>query len=143
MELIAPILLILGGILAISNLIVAKRPDAQEMINKLVPFQGAIGIALLVFGVLRLFSAIRVLEMLGRAPLFAATIFTVVGASILLGLLFGMPLIVKLIPGESSAEQKAAELSAKISGFQIIIGLAGIVASLVWLLFYFGIINPM
>lgn len=143
MDIVAPILLILGGILAISNLIVAKKPDAQEMINKLVPFQGGIGVALLVFGVLNLFDALRLLKVMSALPLMSVSIITVVACSILLGLLFGMPLVAKWIPGDSPAEQKVAALSAKIGGFQVIIGLAGIVGSLVWLLFRFRILGPM
>src|SRR5512143_2789329 len=37
MDLINILLLIVGGILAISALIVAKKPDAKELIDKLVP----------------------------------------------------------------------------------------------------------
>ncbi len=143
MDIIAPLLLILGGILALSNIIVAKKPDARELINKLVPFQGAIGVALLVFGALNLLDALRILKVMSALPVKSASIIVVVAGSLLLGLLFGMPLIAKWIPGDSPAEQKVAELSAKISGFQVIIGLAGIVGSLLWLLFRFSILKPM
>jgi hypothetical protein len=143
MNVIAPIVLILGGILALSGLIVAKKPDAKELINKLVPYQGAIGVALLLFGVLNLMNAIRVLKIASQAPVMAISILGVVVCSVLLGLLFGIPLIAKWIPGQSSAEQKVAEISAKIASFQVIIGMAGIVASLLALLFRFSILGPM
>ena len=38
------VVLILGGILAVSALLVAQKPNAQQMIDKLVPFQAIIGI---------------------------------------------------------------------------------------------------
>lgn len=139
MDFVVPIVLILGGILAASTVIIAKRPDAQQAINKLVPFQGAIGIALLVFGVIWLLRSINIIKAMSGYPIFGATTLTVVGASILLGVLFGMPLIVRLIPGDSPAEQKAAQFAANIAGFQVLIGLAGIVAGILALLFQVGL----
>lgn len=139
MDFVAPIVLILGGILAASTMIIAKRPDAQQAINKLVPFQGAIGIALLVIGVLALLRSINIIKAMSAYPIFGATTITVVGASLLLGILFGMPLIVRLIPGDSPAEQKAAQLASSISGFQVMIGLAGIVGGILALLFRLGL----
>jgi hypothetical protein len=142
MDLIAPIVLILGGILALSTVIVAKRPDAQQFITALVPFQGIIGVGLLVLGVINISTAIRfAAAMSSIAPMTVAALVSVVGCSILLGFLFGMPLLGKFIPGNSPAEQKMAEISAKIGSFQIIIGMAGILASLVWLVVRLGIIS--
>jgi hypothetical protein len=136
MDIIAPIVLILGGILAISALIVAKRPDAQQLINKLVPFQGIIGVAMLVLGILHLLRSLSGLKYIGRAPIAGASLLVVIGCSVLLGLLFGMPLVAKWIPGESPAEQKVAEFSAKIAGYQVLLGAAGIVGSVAYLIFH-------
>jgi hypothetical protein len=46
------VVLILGGILAVSALIVAQKPNAQQMIDKLVPFQAIIGVGLVVLGII-------------------------------------------------------------------------------------------
>jgi hypothetical protein len=143
MQLISALLLIAAGILALSGPIVARKPNAQQLINKLVPFQGVIGVTLLVFAVLNLLRSLDVLRGTYGYPIYAATVLTVIGCSAALGFLFGMPLIAQWIPGNSPAEQKAAEISAKIAGFQLLIGLAGIVAAFLSLLFTLHILPPM
>jgi hypothetical protein len=142
MELINALLLVAGGILAVSSLIVAKKPDAQKLIDKLVPYQAVIGIALLAFGIVNL---LRLLDHLGgllRAyPMFAMTLLALCVTSILLGFMFGMPQISKWIPGENAAEQKGMELSKKLAPYQVIIGLIGLASALLWLLYWIGIMS--
>src|SRR6266576_2106179 len=104
MELINALLLVAGGVLAVSSLIVAKRPDAQKLIDKLVPYQAVIGIALLAFGLVNLLRLLDHLGWLLRAfPALAITLLAMFATSILLGFLFGMPQISKWIPGENAA----------------------------------------
>lgn len=142
MDLITPVLLILGSILAISGLIIAKKPDAKALIDKLSPYQAVIGVAMLATGIwwlLRwggyLFDAFKFNAVL------AAAIWGVIGVSILLGALFGMPQIAKWIPGDSPAEQKALELSQKVAPYQVVLGLLGLASALIYLLFRFNIIH--
>jgi hypothetical protein len=132
---IGAIVLIAGGVLAASAVIVARRPDAQQHINKLLPFQAIIGISLLVLGFLNLVKNVSFFKSMSGYPFFAGAYLSVIGCSILLGFLFGMPVISKLIPGNSSAEQKAAQIASQIAGFQIILGALGIIGSLVYLVF--------
>jgi hypothetical protein len=118
------ILMVAGGVLGVSGLIVAKKPDAKQLIDKLVPFQAFIGVALLAFG---LWFLIRVgpltpFRLISILPMFAVFAIAATWGSILLGFLFGMPQIAKWIPGESSAENKAMELSKKLAPFQLILG---------------------
>jgi hypothetical protein len=132
------LVLIAGGLLAASAVIVARRPDAQQVINRLVPFQAMIGVALLAIGFINILKLLTSggLHGLSAVPFFSAALLSMLGCSILLGFLFGMPLLTRLIPGNSSAEQKAAELAQKIAAFQIMLGLLGIVASLLYLFFH-------
>jgi hypothetical protein len=137
METINALVLIAGGILAVSSLIVAKKPDAQKLIDKLVPYQAIIGVALLVLGILNL---IRMLgnhwfDILRIVPLFGLTYLAMCVTSILLGLLFGMPQIAKWLPGEGPAEQKGMELSKKLAPYQILIGIVGLIAALLMILY--------
>lgn len=134
--------LIAGGILAASAVIVARRPDAQYHINKLVPFQAIIGVSLLVLGIINLINSIELLKAMSGAPFLGAAALSVIGCSLALGFLFGMPVITKLIPGNSSAEQKMAEIASNIAGLQILIGLLGMLGSLVYLVFQLGGIAP-
>lgn len=147
MDFIAPFLLIAAGILAISSLIVAKKPDAKALIDKLVPFQAFIGLGLLVFGVLNLIRAVTskptIFDILSAAPVIGLTALAVIVTSVLLGFMFAMPQIAKWLPGGSNAEQKGLELSQKLAPFQVVLGLVGIGAAVVWLLFRLGILGVM
>ena len=48
---ISAIIAILGGLIAASSLIVAKKPNAQELLDKITPYQGWIGVVLTFYGV--------------------------------------------------------------------------------------------
>jgi len=142
MDLITPVLLILGSILALSGLIISKKPDAKAMIDKLTPYQAVIGVAMLATG---LWWVIRwggyLVDAFKFNAILAACIWGVIGVSILLGALFGMPQIAKWIPGDSPAEQKALELAQKVAPFQVVLGLVGLASAFVYLLFRFNIIH--
>ena len=136
------IVLILAGILALSALIVAQRPDARQMIDKLTPYQAMIGVGLVVLGIvdgLRLLPHIA--DFFKVNLILAAVQLTVVGAGILLGALFGMNQILKWMPGNETAAQKAHELVAKVAPYQVLLGLVGIAASIAYFLYRFHIIT--
>jgi hypothetical protein len=136
------ILGILGGVLAAAALIVSKKPNAKATIDKLTPYQALIGVGLV--GV----SLINFLRLVGHLSdmfkvnlLWAAGFLAMVGAGVVLGALFGMPQIAKWIPGESSAEQKALELSKKVAPYQVLLGVVLAIASLVTLLYMLEILK--
>jgi hypothetical protein len=137
METINALVLIAGGILAVSNLIVAKKPDAQKLIDKLVPYQAAIGVALLVLGIVNLIRGLgnHLIDIMRIVPLFGLTYLAMCVTSILLGFMFGMPQIAKWLPGEGAAEQKGMDLSRKLGPYQVIIGLIGLAAALLMILY--------
>jgi hypothetical protein len=137
--LISALLLIVGGILALSGFIVAKQPNAKDLIDRLVPYQATIGVALLALGVLDLLGTLGVL--LSGSLLFRLSWLAVIAASILLGFLFGMPQLSKWMPGAGAAEQKAQELRTKLAPYQLIIGAVGLGASLIHLLYRFGLLS--
>jgi hypothetical protein len=142
MDLINALLLIVGGILALSGIIVANQPNAKNVIDKLVPYQAIIGVALLVLGVLNLLRTLGVLFTWIRvSPLHGLSWLTVIVASVLLGFMFGMSQIAKWMPGHAAAEQKGMELTKKLAPYQVIIGLGGLGASLIYLLYWLGILN--
>jgi hypothetical protein len=136
--------LLAGSLLGASGLIVAKKPNAKELIDKLVPYQAIIGVAMLGLGVVNLLWWVThgLFTILAHSSLFGITIFAMTVDSILLGLVFGMPQIAKWMPGQKAAEQKGMELSQKLAPFQGVLGIIGIVASLLALLYRFGILSP-
>lgn len=135
------ILGILGGVLAAAALIVSKKPDAKALIDKLTPFQALIGVGLVAVSLINFLRMLGSISLILRyATLFGVAFLSMVGAGFLLGALFGMPQIAKWIPGESSAEQKALELSRKVAGYQVLLGIISLVASLITLLYMLRIL---
>jgi len=135
------LLLIVAGILAVSGLIISKKPEAKAMIDKIVPFQGFIGVALLALGVIFLLGWLGKMDIISKIgdewTLFPFAFYLGTAAAIALGFLFGMPLIAKWIPGETPAEQKAMEMQKKLAGFSTIVGILGLIFGLLMLYYRF------
>jgi len=121
------IFLILTGVLAAAGMIAAKKPNAGAIINKLVPFQGIIGVLALIWGVwslinwlssgaLEFFSIVPILTLLGLA----ASVLM-----ILLGLLFGWSLIAKITgKAEGPGLAKLAAIQGPLGVATIIVAIA-------------------
>jgi len=144
MEYLHAILLIVSAILAVSALIVAKAPNAKAMIEKLVPFQAFIGVGLLGVSLVQLLRVGpgNIFKGMDRAPVFSMTLLAGCFGGMLLGFMFGMPQIAKWIPGDSPAEQKAQQLSAKLAPFQVILGLICGGAGIMLLLIKLELMKP-
>jgi hypothetical protein len=138
---ISPIALIIAGILAASGFIISKKPDAKALIDKLVPFQGFLGVILLIWGVvdvIRVLPHVDEINAAGKAhALYPIAVWIALACEVLLGFLLGMPLIAKFIPGESAAEQRAMDMQKKIVPYQTMLGFAGIGVAIVLLYYYF------
>ena len=135
------ILIFLAGVLAASGLILSKRPDAKEMINKITPYQGLIGVALLGYGVYywvtwhAAFSAsLHFKPLLGSLTMLAFFF-----DSLLLGLILGAPLIGKWAGGGNA--DKVANMQQKLVPFQTIFGVIGLVDGLLMILYGAGILK--
>ncbi|MEZ4368479.1 MAG: hypothetical protein R2939_19700 [Kofleriaceae bacterium] len=143
MNYLGPLALIAAAILAISSLIIAKKPEAKALIDKLVPYQGFLGVGLLAVGVLDLVRGLDVIKLFMKFwPLGGAIVLGAIISEILLGILFGIPQIVAWIPGESSAEDKAMQIQKKIAGFSVLIGIIGLACAIGVLLIQFGVLKP-
>jgi heme A synthase len=139
MDLIDAILVIFGSILAASALIVAKRPDARQTIDKLVPFQAVIGVAMVIAGLIQFLRLLPYLNNNFKENMIqGAAALAMVGTSVVLGALLGMPQILKWVPNPQ-AQEKAQQVAAQIAPFQVLLGLVGILASLIYLLYRFHI----
>ena len=143
MEFINAVVLIVAGILAVSGLIVAKQPNAKELIDKLVPYQAFIGVGLLALGVLSLLRWLgnHLPTMLSFAPVFGMTIVSMIVTSIVLGFLLGMPQIAKWLPAGSAASNKGMTASSKLAPYQVILGFLAIGTGLLMLLYQFHILK--
>jgi hypothetical protein len=121
--------------------IVSKKPNAKAMIDKLTPFQALIGVGMVAISIINFFRMLGgFTSTLKYMPLLGASALAMLGSGVLLGALFGMPQIAKWVPGESSAEQKALELSKKVAPYQVMLGIIAIVSSLIMMLYMFRIL---
>jgi hypothetical protein len=136
------ILGVLGGLLAAAALIISKKPDAKQYIDRLAAYQAAIGVGLIAVCLINFLRMLKYLSPLFHfVPFFAISFLAMVVAGFLLGALFGMPQIAKWIPGESSAEQKAVELSKKVTPYQVTLGVVLGLASFIMLLYWLHILG--
>lgn len=134
---------IAGGIIALSGLIAKKAPNAQELLNKILPYKAFIGVGLLGLGVYNLITSIGDLSFIFKVSgMLGISVIIVIAAELLLGFMLGMPQIAKWIPGDSDPEVKAAELAKKLVAFEVPIGFLGILAGVLMLLFRMNIIGP-
>src|SRR5215468_2213849 len=59
---------IAGGILAASALIIARKPNAKELIDKLTPYQGWIGVVMFGWGIWEILGCLRFMSLLSVRP---------------------------------------------------------------------------
>lgn len=85
--------LIVCGVLAASTLIISKKPNAKELIDKLVPVQGWIGAVVCVIGIWAVIRMLLNIQLLSIIPIHWI-IFLAMGVTMaLLGFLLGFGLI--------------------------------------------------
>ena len=125
MGLINGIWLALLGVLGASSLIIAKKPDARELIAKLAPYQGWIGAVSALWGVWGLISAVLSLGWLAVAPLYWVTFLANSALQLALGLLLGVG-ILKTFIKNPQANEKMDTTIARLAPFQGTLGLVAI-----------------
>lgn len=125
MGLIGGIWLVILGILGASNLIIARKPDAKELIGKMAPYQGWIGAVSALWGAWGIVSSILSLGMLSRAPIYWVTFLAVGAVQLVLGFLLGIG-VLKTFIKTPTANAKMDQTMAKLSPYQGTLGLIGI-----------------
>ncbi|MDP3274826.1 MAG: hypothetical protein Q8Q09_06480 [Deltaproteobacteria bacterium] len=131
---IGGIITILGGLLAASGLIIKRRPDAQQMIDKLAPYQGWIGVTMFIWGIKEIFSVLTSIRLLSVAPL-RWIFWTLSGVSdLLVGFLLGFGLITHYaLSKNEQAKAKGAEIRGKLVGIQGPLGIVTIILGALYL----------
>ena len=133
MWIITVVILLAGGLLGAANLIIAKKPNAKELIEKLTPYQGWIGVVLVLWGI---WDLVGVLRSLGTFSVFWLVWLVTAVTELALGFLLGYGLISKYVLGSSpQALEKGQQLRARLANYQgplgvVAIGLAIIFAVL-------------
>ncbi|HOX44948.1 MAG TPA: hypothetical protein PK668_15215 [Myxococcota bacterium] len=135
--------LLVLGVLGASSIILAKKPDAKELIEKLSKYGGWVGVVAAIWGVWIVIQSLLNLGWLG-----AGLYFLVLWASYLatglvllfLGFIFGYGMITTYLSAEARA--KGEQVRAKLVGFQAKLGIVSIILAVWWLVFSF-ILAPM
>ncbi len=134
---LAGLITIAGGILAASALIIARKPNAKQLIDKLTPYQGWIGIVMFVWGIKELFGSLTNMGLIKVAPVLWVFWLATGVADLLVGFLLGFGLITKYALGRSpQAEARGQALRLKLAAYQGVLGLFAIamgVLYLVWI----------
>lgn len=129
------IIAILGGLIASSSVIVAKKPNAKELIDKLTPFQGWIGVILAIWGLWGIISSILNIGDLGLSWIIALAVAVV---EFVVGFLLGYGLISKyVLEKNETAKEKGQALRLKLTNYQIPAGLILLALGVLSLVFYF------
>lgn len=112
------------GVLGASSLIIAKKPDARELIGKLAPYQGWIGAVSALWGVWGIISSVLRIGWLSSWPIYWVTFLADSGLQLALGLLLGVG-VLKTFIKDPTANAKMDQTITKLAPYQ---GMLGIVA---------------
>lgn len=131
MEWISIILVLIGGVLAAASTIVGKKPAAKEYIDKVRPYQGWIGVVLLVFGIINLIRFLPLFGGLIQSFYGISILTTIVVGMIAVGFVLGYELIVQYtMQGSDAAKEKAEAVRAKLAPIQSTLGMIAIASAL-------------
>ena len=127
---------IIGGILAASGFIIKRSPNAQQLIDKLTPYQGWIGIVMFGWGVWETLHSVLGISLLGSHPL--TWVFWLLSgvADLLVGFLLGFGLITHYALSKNpQAMARGSQIRAKLVGIQAPLGLLAIVMGALYIAF--------
>ena len=128
------ITLVLLSIIAVPSLILSKKPNAEELLAKIEPYQGWIGIVFCFWGIWGIISAILNLGWLTSMPIWWIHFLAGNIVSAALGFMLGYGLINKMFLSKNeAAKAKADELRAKIAPKQGKLGVIGIFVG-IWMI---------
>lgn len=120
--------IIVLGILAASGAIVAKRPDAKQMIDKLAPYQGWMGLVAGIWGIWSLIDTIFHIGLLGMGLIGIIVWILALAVSLLLislGAISGTSLA-KTYVKNPEAQARMDQLYTKLSPYRNTLGFIGI-----------------
>jgi hypothetical protein len=130
--LITGLILLALGALAAASSIVARRPDAQAYIDKMVPYQGWFGFITCLWGAWIIINAIINLKWFSYVPVWWLTYLATGVINATLGLLLGYALLTKFIFSHNdTAAQRGEQIRVAIVPYQTMLGYAAIVLG-VW-----------
>ncbi len=124
MGLLGGIWLAVLGVLGAASLIIAKKPDAKELIGKISPYQGWIGAISAIWGIITTLRALFAIRLLTIVPIWWLSWLAAGLLLLALGLLLGVGVLKSFIT-QAQAQQKMDVAIVKLAPYQ---GRLGIVA---------------
>ncbi len=126
--------LIVLGILGASSLIISKRPDAKQMIDKIVPYQGWFGAASVFYGIWDVISSVLNMGMMSAGVLWLVwwVLWLVAGLlQVSLGLLLGVG-VMKTFVKDDAAKAKMDQTVVKLAPYQGTLGIISIAVGIAY-----------
>ena len=131
------ITLILLSIIAVPSLILSKKPNAAELLAKIEPYQGWIGLVFCFWGLWGVISAVLNIGWLADYPIWWITLLAGNLLQFALGFMLGFGMINKLVLSKNAAAQEKGEMLrqklapklGKLGMFGTVVGVWMIVAS--------------
>lgn len=129
------ILLIVLGILAVPSLILSKKPDAKELLDKITPYQGYIGVVFVFWGIWEIISCILNLSILTSYPIIWIFALLIGLVEVGLGFIMGYALIAQhALSKNPEAAKKGEELLAKLTPLKGKLGIASIILGILYII---------
>lgn len=121
--------LILLSIIAVPSLLISKKPNAKELLEKIEPYQGWIGLIFCLWGVWGIISVILNIGWLTTHPIWWVSLLVGNAISMILGFMLAFGLINNFFLSKNEATvEKANLLRTKLAPKQGILGIIGICA---------------
>ncbi|ANH84087.1 hypothetical protein A8C56_20170 [Niabella ginsenosidivorans] len=129
------ILLICLGILAVPSLLLSRKPEAKELLDKITPYQGWIGIMFCIIGIIRVIRCILSLDLLGFFPVYWCLWLATGLVAAALGFLLGYGFIQQYVLSENKkAAEKGAQLLDRLRPRQGRLGIAAIIIGVLYII---------
>ncbi len=131
---------IAGGILAASGFIIKRAPNAQQLIDKLTPYQGWIGMVMFGWGVWETLHSVLGISLLGSHPLQWVFWMLCGVADLLVGFLLGFGLITHYALSKSpQALAKGQRIKSTLVGIQAPLGALAVVMGALYLVWLYAV----
>lgn len=127
------------GVLAVPSLVIAKRPEAKDLIDKITPYQGWIGAISALWGIWEIIDSLMKIGWLSDWPIWWITYLATGVIQLCLGLLLGIG-VLKTFITNPQAQEKMDQTVKKLAPYQGNLGIAAmcvgvwmIIATIIWL----------
>ncbi|MCK0131248.1 hypothetical protein MWU59_06980 [Flavobacteriaceae bacterium F08102] len=127
------IVLIIVSILAVPSLLLSRKPDAKELLEKIEPYQGWIGVVACIWGITGVIK--ELFHMNGNSYWIVS--ISAMAILAILGFMLGYGLINQMVLSKSDeAREKAVEIRAKIAPNLGKLGVVGFIIGVLKIVMY-------